>query len=122
MNYRRAVPLVAVVMCVSCVHERRVAVAPPAPTVWERQITNARDAGDGDLAMQSLRRRVAAEPNNVAARLELASAYRERGYAEIALEVCRLAADRFQDSAEAQFALVRTLFEMKRPAVAVAAL
>src|ERR1044071_1522145 len=93
MNYRAAVP-VSATLCASCVHERRVAVAPPAaPTVWERQIRNAADAGDGDMAMKALRNRVAAEPNNGAARIELAKAYRERGYHEIALDVCRLAAD-----------------------------
>jgi Flp pilus assembly protein TadD len=109
-------------LCASCVRETHVATAPPAPTVWERQIRNAADAGDGDVALNSLRNRIAAEPDNVAVRLELAAAYRERGYNEVALEVARLAAERFPESTDAQFAVVRTLFEMKRPADAVAAL
>jgi Flp pilus assembly protein TadD len=121
MSYKAAVPLAAV-LCASCVHETRVAKAPPVPTVWERQIRNAADAGDGDVALKALRNRIAAEPNNVAVRLELAAAYRERGYQEVALEVCRLAAERFPESTDAHFAVVRTLFEMKRAAEAVAAL
>src|SRR5689334_7587802 len=122
MNGKLAIPIAAA-LCASCVHEKRVAVAPPAaPTVWERQVRNARDAGDGDYQMKSLRDRVAAEPENIPLRIELAKAYRERGYPEIAVEVCRLAVARFPESVEAQFALVRSLFEMKRPAEAVAAL
>ena len=121
MTYWAAVPIMAI-LCSSCVQQNHVAKAPPAPTVWERQVRNAADAGDGDVALKALRNRIAAEPNNVAARLDLAAAYRERGYHEVALEVCRLAVERFPQSVEAQFALVRTLFEMKRPADAVAAL
>jgi tetratricopeptide (TPR) repeat protein len=122
MNGRLAIPIAAV-LCASCVHEKRVAVAPPAaPTVWERQIRNAKDAGDGDYVMKALRDRVAAEPDNIPVRLELAKAYRDRGYPEIAVEVCRLAVARFPESADAQFALVRSLYDMKRPAEAVAAL
>jgi tetratricopeptide (TPR) repeat protein len=120
---RWAVPFLAAALCASCVHERRVAVAPPStPTVWERQVQNAVDAGDGDYALKSLRERVAAEPENVAVRLELARAYRERGYPEIGLDVCRLAVARFPESAEAQFALARALYEMRRPADALAVL
>jgi tetratricopeptide (TPR) repeat protein len=55
-------------------------------------------------------------------RLELARAYRERGYPEIGLDVCRLAVARFPESAEAQFALARALYEMRRPADALAVL
>ena len=122
MNYRLAVPVVAAI-CASCAHERRVVMAPPAaPTVWERQIRNASDAGDGDYALKQLRARVAAEPDNVPVRLELSKAYLERGYPEIAVEVCRLVVARFPESAEGQYALVRALYEMKRPAEAIAAL
>lgn len=122
MNYRLAVPLAAA-MCASCVHERRVAVAPPTtPTVWERQVRNARDAGDGDYALTALRARVAAEPSNVPIRLELAKLYRERGFPEMAVEAGRLTVERFPDSVEAQLALVRSLYEMKRPVEALAVL
>src|SRR3954466_13029758 len=109
----------------SCVHERRIAgtpVAAPAPTVWDRQIRNATDGGDGDYVLKAMGQRVAAEPDNIPVRLELAKLYRDRGYPEVALEICRLAAARFPESAEAQFALVRALHEMKRPQEAIAAL
>jgi Flp pilus assembly protein TadD len=124
MNGKWTIPVgVAAVMCVSCVHERRVATAPPSsPTVWERQVRNAKDAGDGDYALRELRARVAAEPDNIAVRIELAKVYRERGYPEIAVELCRLGVERFPESTEMQFALARSLYEMKRPAEAIAAL
>jgi Flp pilus assembly protein TadD len=109
----------------SCVHERRVAGAPvaaPAPTNWDRQIRNATNAGDGDYILKTLGQRVAAEPDNIPIRLELAKLYRERGYPEVSLEICRLAVARFPESAEAQLALARALHDMKRPAEAIAAL
>jgi len=115
----------AAALTASCVQEKRtfVPATPAAPqTVWDRQIHNASDAGDGDVVLKGLRQRVAAEPGNIAVRLELARAYSDRGYPEIAVEMARLAVARFPESAEAQLALVRSLFEMKRPAEAIAAL
>ena len=93
--------------------------APPAPTVWERQIRNATDAGDGDYELRALRERVEGDPSNVAARLELAKAYRQRGYTEVALEICRLAAARFPESSDAQLALIRALHDVNRRAEAI---
>lgn len=123
---RRVAIAMAAALTVSCVHQKRTTVvsAPPAApqTVWDRQIRNASDAGDGDYVLKGLRQRVAAEPDNIAVRLELANAYRDRGYPEIGIEVCRLTTERFPQSAEAQFALVRGLFELQRPAEAIAAL
>src|SRR5579863_4497505 len=67
------------------------AAVPPAPvTAFERQIRNAQDAGDGDYQLRVLRERVASEPDSVPARLELAKAYKQRGYPDVALELCRL--------------------------------
>ena len=72
---------------VSCVHQARstrdVASTSVPLSNWDRQIRNAVDAGDGDYQLRALREKVAAEPENVAARLDLAKAYRERGYHEI---------------------------------------
>jgi Flp pilus assembly protein TadD len=104
-----------------CVRQTQVAQA-PAPTVWDRQIRNARDAGDGDYAWNSLREKVAADPENIPVRLELANAYQQRGYPEVALEMCRLTAARFPESGEAQLALVRALHDMHRREEAVAGL
>jgi Flp pilus assembly protein TadD len=97
---------------------------PPPVTVnaFERQIRNARDAGDGDYALNLLRQRVAAEPDNVSVRLDLAKAYRDRGYPEVALEIGRLAAARFPESADAELSLVRDLHALRQPSEAIASL
>ena len=94
----------------------RVPAAPahPQQTTFERQIQNAHDAGDGDYRLRVLRERVAAAPDDIPARLELAAAYRERGYPDVALEICRLAAARFPLSAEVQLALVRSLRDLNQ--------
>jgi tetratricopeptide (TPR) repeat protein len=67
------------------------------------------DAGDGDLEIRRLRVRVAAEPENVTLRLDLAAAYQERGYPELTLEHARLAVVRFPNHPEAQLLLAKTL-------------
>lgn len=74
-----------------------------------RQIVNALDAGEGDLALAALRRRVALDPGNLRARLELAQRYRELGFADLALEHARLACERFPESAEAWVEQARAL-------------
>ncbi len=111
---------------VSCVHQTRVsstpAPNPPPLSVWDRQVRNAVDAGDGDYQLRVLREKVAAEPDNIPVRLELATAYRERGYHEIALEISRLAVARFPESGDAQLALVRDLRELNRRPEAITAL
>jgi len=125
--------MATVVMATSCVRQSRAlagsplppvttaspAAAPSAGTTWERQIQNAKDAGDGDYELHALRDRVEGDPTNVTARLELAAAYRRRGYPDVALEICRLAAARFPESSEAQLALVRALHDVNRRAEAI---
>src|SRR5262249_17261823 len=109
----------------SCTHTpvRTATPAAPAPlTVWDRQVRNAVDAGEGDYRFRVLREKVAAEPDNVDARIELAKAYRERGYHEIALEISRLATARFPESGPAQLSLVRDLREVNRRAEAISGL
>ncbi len=121
MTGRIGILVLAVAGC-SCVHRTRVTAAPPAPSVWERQIHNAKDAGDGDYALRTLRQKVAAEPDNPEARVALAAAYRERGYPDIALEMCRLAAQRFPESGDVQLALVRALRDLDRRSDAIGGL
>lgn len=105
----------------SCVHETRVTSQPqaPVPTVWDRQIRNAVDAGDGDYRLRVLRDAVAADAENIPARIELAKAYQDRGYPDVALEVCRLASARFPDSGPVELALARALREMNRQQEAI---
>jgi tetratricopeptide (TPR) repeat protein len=118
---RIAVVVLAAVGC-SCVRHTQVSIAPSAPSVWDRQIHNAKDAGDGDYALRTLREKVAAEPDNPGARVALAAAYRERGYPDVALEMCRLAAQRFPDSGDVQLALVRALRDLNRRSDAITGL
>ena len=123
---RQALTVAFAALAVSCTHTRvvKTAAPPSSPplTVWDRQVRNAIDAGEGDLRFRQLREKVAAEPDNVAARVELAKAYRERGYHEIALEISRLATARFPDSAPAELSLVRDLREVNRRPEAIASL
>jgi Flp pilus assembly protein TadD len=79
----------------------------------ERQIQNARDVGEGDYLVRSLRQRMAAEPDNLGIRLELIEHYTQTGYPELALEHCRLAATRFPDSAAVQLPMAKLLRQMK---------
>src|ERR1700722_10879512 len=113
---RFSIPCLAIAasLSVSCVHQVRTTVDYSAPTPsaraaapkpvppFERQIENAKDAGDGDYLLRELRRRMAAEPDNLEVRLELIEHYTREGLPDLALEHCRLAAVRFTDSAEIQ--------------------
>jgi len=129
MIYRLQLAMLAVsaALTVACVHQKlsgnpaNKTAAPPL-TVWDRQVSNAMDAGDGDYQLRRLREKVAAEPENIAARVELSDAYGERGYHEVALEISRLAVARFPESGEAQLALVRDLRAVNRRAEATASL
>ncbi|HMD72148.1 MAG TPA: tetratricopeptide repeat protein [Bryobacteraceae bacterium] len=96
--------------------------SPVGVNAFDRQIRNALDAGDGDYALNALRQRVAAEPENVTVRLDLAKAYRDRGYPDVALEIDRLAAARFPESADAELSLVRDLHALKQRSEAIASL
>jgi tetratricopeptide (TPR) repeat protein len=128
MNSRciAALLVACAVWSLSCVHRTRVSrnVAPAGVSTsnWNRQIRNAVDAGDGDFQLRILREKVAAEPENVAIRLELARAYSARGYHEVALEMSRLAVARFPQSGEAELALVRDLRSVKRREEAIGSL
>src|SRR5436190_4611662 len=74
---------------------------------FERQVANARDAGEGDYVVRRLRQQMAAEPDNLGVRIELIEHYTHSGYPELALEHSRLAAARFPKSAEVQLSLAR---------------
>src|SRR5262245_31498359 len=123
LRWKLVLPLVLLApVTTSCTHQKAVRTAPAAPSVWDRQVRNAVDAGDGDFRLRLLRERMAAEPDNVTVRVELAKAYGERGYHEIALEVSRLAVARFPESGEAQLSLIRDLRAVNRRIEAITAL
>jgi tetratricopeptide (TPR) repeat protein len=125
-RYLPAILAACAALLVSCVHQTQVsrAHAPTSAPIsnWDRQVRNAVDAGDGDYQLRALRQKVAAEPDNVAVRLELAKAYGERGYHEVSLEISRLAVARFPQSGEAQLALVQDLRDVNRRSEAIASL
>jgi tetratricopeptide (TPR) repeat protein len=91
------------------VPDRPLSPRPAMVETMERQVANAVDAGDGDMGARLLRDRLAAEPDNVAVRLELAQRYRRMGFPEIALEHYRLAAEQFPGRADVHLALAREL-------------
>lgn len=98
----------AIVMSLSACAGRKSAQFSPrnAPlsgvaSTFERQVQNAVDAGEGDLEVNSLRTRLAANPDDLAARLALATAYEKQGATELAVDHYRIALDRFPDSGEA---------------------
>jgi Flp pilus assembly protein TadD len=74
-----------------------------------RQVQNAVDAGEGDLELKNLRQRVAANPNDLDARILLARVYLRRGLPDVALEHQRLAARMFPESSAAALELSKTL-------------
>jgi Flp pilus assembly protein TadD len=74
-----------------------------------RQAINAVDAGDGDLRVRALRQKMAAEPDNLAVRLELARHYEQMGFPEVAGEHYRLAAVQFPNDPQIRIAYSRLL-------------
>jgi tetratricopeptide (TPR) repeat protein len=91
--------------------------AAPSPArsfnpTFERQILNARYAGEGDYQLRALQARLAAEPDNLQLRLELARHYESVGSRELALEHYRLAAGRFPDSREVHLGMAKCLRAM----------
>jgi Flp pilus assembly protein TadD len=105
-------------------------VAPPTPInrptavaeAISRQVRNAIDAGEGDVRLMAMRRKVALNPDDLPARIELAKGYIASGFPDVALEHYRVAAMRFPDSAEVAVELARTLRAMKLPGEARVAL
>ncbi|MBM3764108.1 MAG: tetratricopeptide repeat protein [Acidobacteria bacterium] len=88
------------------------------PPMMHKQVLNAVDAGEGNPRVRELRDAVAAKPNNVRARVDLATEYGRTGYPELELEHLRLAAERFPDSEVAVRYAARALVRADRAAEA----
>src|SRR4051794_32389569 len=77
------------VLTSACTHKTMTAHGTvPVPstavhTTMQHQVMNAVDAGEGDVEMRRLREKVAAEPDNVEARLALAAHYGARGFRDL---------------------------------------
>jgi Flp pilus assembly protein TadD len=67
------------------------------------------DAGDGDLRVRELRARLLGKPDDLQARLALASHYSSAGFPDVAIEHYRLAASRWPDNADLAVLLARSL-------------
>jgi tetratricopeptide (TPR) repeat protein len=105
--------LVCLVFAVSCAPRSIPQTKIPAPpSAMERQVRNAVDAGEGDYLVRSQQARLAADPDNLALRMELARHYLDSGSPELAVEHYRLAAARFPASAELQQVIAKTLRSM----------
>src|ERR1700730_9820568 len=99
-RYKISCMIAAAGLGMACVRQvRTVSGLPPMPTAessskrttaMAQQIQNAKDAGEGDYVVRSLRQKMAAEPDNLEVRLELIDHYARGGYPELALEHCRL--------------------------------
>lgn len=115
----------AVLTLVSCSARQYSVVQTPRPSAvaqtLRRQVVNAVDLGEGDYQTRALRKRVVAEPGNLAARLELATRYRASGAPELALEHFRIAAAQAPPDSQTAILLARTLrdFDQSKEAVAV---
>lgn len=125
------VPMIAVLLssCVRHVQDTSVRVPAPPSTpktavdlAFDRHIRNAIYAGEGDARMAALRRQVAANPDDIASRIELAKTYIASGYPDIALEHYRLASARFPHSSDLAVQLAKTLRIMRLPVEAKASL
>jgi Flp pilus assembly protein TadD len=109
----------AFILCAAAAASAKSVPHPPAATpaesavtrVMKRQVTNAVDAGDGDVRLRALRQRLALDPADISLRMEIAHEYRMKGYPELALEHYRFAAER-QASDAVQIEIVRTLRSM----------
>ena len=122
---RTWLPLVCALACASCTHQvqttSRGVTQPAVPAVKARRVQNAADAGEGDLEARALRRRLAANADDLEARMALAQIYLQRGLPDLALEHYRSAAARFPDSLGAARALAQTLRELGETAQALQA-
>jgi tetratricopeptide (TPR) repeat protein len=93
---------------------------PALPPMMRQQVVNAVSVGEGNVRVRRLRERLATEPRNVAVRLELAAEYGAMGYPELELEHCRIAVERFPESAAAVERLAKSLRQAGSPQEAAA--
>jgi Flp pilus assembly protein TadD len=125
-THAAGVALLCIMTTASCTRNLQTSAhrvpATAVSVVMERQVKNAQDAGDGDLEAKLLRRRLAANPLDLDARILLARLYDRRGLSDLALEHYRMAAALFPDSVLVTSELAKTLREAGESEAALKAL
>src|SRR5215471_21756648 len=98
--------------CTRTVHT--ISYSPPSNvrTTMQRQVEHAVYAGEGDPEIRSLRLRLAANANDLDARIMLARLYAQRNLPDLALEHYRFASAQFPDSVIAALGVAATLQQM----------
>ena len=91
-------------------------------TVMQKQVNNAIVAGVGDLEAQNLRETMINDPEDPQVRLKLAEHYESKGFVEVAVEIYRLAGERFPDCELVQIRLAQILRKNERSAEAAESL
>jgi Flp pilus assembly protein TadD len=109
-------------LCASCAHRTPVTASTGVGATLGKHIQNAIDAGDGDLEVRAMRQRLAANADDLDARLALARRYAQRGLPDLALEHYRLAAARFPDSAPVALGVAKMLRELSQQEAALQSL
>jgi Tfp pilus assembly protein PilF len=120
------VPAAALFFLSSCTTNKYVTHTGQNPTYAvtqniDRQVKNAKDAGDGDYLTRQLRERLVRDPTDLQARLEIADHYKRTGNPDLALEHYRLAAEKSPDNADVVLLLAKTLRDFNQPAAAIQA-
>ena len=91
-------------------------------SVMQKQVNNAVVAGVGDAQAQELRTQMLANPDDSEVRLKLAEHYEGHGFVEVAVEIYRLAGERFHDFEKVQIRLAQILRRNGRSAEAATGL
>lgn len=94
----------------------------PVVTAMDHQVRNAVESGEGDAEARTLRYRIAANPDDIKARLDLAAYYRKQGYPELEIEHLRLAAQRAPHLSGVRMALAKALHAQELTAEGIAEL
>ncbi len=105
---------VLVLFLASCTTNKYVTHTSQNPTYAvtqniDRQVKNARDAGDGDYMAHQLRERLVKDPNDLQAQLQIADHFNRTGNPDLALEHYRLAAEKFPDNADVALLVAKAL-------------
>lgn len=126
LAYARGSAGLLLVLLASCSHKHIAQSPPQNPTYavtqnMQRQVQNARDLGEGDYVLRQLRERLAKDPTDLEARLQIADHLKRTGSLDLAIEHYRLAAERFPDNPAVVLLLAKALRDANQPAAALEA-